>query len=200
MTQRDMRGGNYAAELEPPEVYRERRRRLAERIGGGTIVMWGAGDDRGYGDVGTFRQSSAFFYLTGVELPNAIMVSAAPQRTSTPSSCRPAIPTSNDGRDRSSAPARRPRRPSVSTRSCRPIPSEIVLDARRRPVPGFEGRLQGWLAESRTPCSGPSFRRSAPHRCCRRPTASSRGSATGLTELRGARSQRRSHRAPADQE
>jgi Xaa-Pro aminopeptidase len=27
-------------------------------------------------------------------------------------------------------------------------PSEIVLDARRRPVPGFEGRLQGWLSEA----------------------------------------------------
>ncbi|MBD3857670.1 MAG: M24 family metallopeptidase [Acidobacteria bacterium] len=26
-------------------------------------------------------------------------------------------------------------------------PSEIVLDARRRPVPGFEGRLHGWLSE-----------------------------------------------------
>ena len=46
MAQRDMRGGNYAAELEAPEVYRQRRRNLAERIDGGTIVMWGAGDDR----------------------------------------------------------------------------------------------------------------------------------------------------------
>ena len=74
MAGRDMRGGNYAAELQPTEVYRERRQRLAERLGGGTAVLWGAGDDRGYGDVGTFRQSSAFFYLTGVELPNAVLV------------------------------------------------------------------------------------------------------------------------------
>lgn len=60
MGQTDMRGGNYAAELQPKEVYRARRRRLLEKVGGGTVVLWGAGDDRGYGDVGTFRQSSDF--------------------------------------------------------------------------------------------------------------------------------------------
>jgi hypothetical protein len=74
MASKDMRGGNYAAELQPKEIYRDRRRRLFERVGEGTVVMWGAGDDRGYGDVGTFRQGSNFFYLTGVELPNAVVV------------------------------------------------------------------------------------------------------------------------------
>ena len=33
MAQRDMRGGNYAAELQPVEIYGERRRRLAEAVG-----------------------------------------------------------------------------------------------------------------------------------------------------------------------
>ena len=74
MTQRDTRGGNYAAELQAPEVYRNRRARLAQRSESGTIVVWGSGDDRGYGDVGTFRQESSFFYLTGVELPNSVLV------------------------------------------------------------------------------------------------------------------------------
>jgi len=74
MGHRDMRGGNYAAELQPKEVYLERRRRLVERIGGGTIALWGAGDDRGYGDIGSYRQGSNFFYLSGVELPNAVIV------------------------------------------------------------------------------------------------------------------------------
>jgi Xaa-Pro aminopeptidase len=145
MDQRDIRGGNYAAELQSPEVYRGRRQRLAKRVGEGTVVVWGAGDDRGYGDVGTFRQASNFFYLTGVELPNAILV------------LRP-----EDGADLLFLPPRNPNIEAwtgpkwgpgeataealgfgevLSTES-----SERVIDARRRPVPGFEGRLQGWLA------------------------------------------------------
>ncbi len=146
MTQRDMRGGNYAAELEAPDVYRERRKRLAEKIGGGTIVMWGAGDDRGYGDVGTFRQSSAFFYLTGVELPNAILV------------MRPAegfdalfLPPRNPNVERWTGPKFGPGDEAATTLGFGEVlssdPTEIVLDSRRRPVPGFEGRLQGWLAD-----------------------------------------------------
>lgn len=148
MAQRDMRGGNYAAELEAPEVYRQRRRNLAERIDGGTIVMWGAGDDRGYGDVGTFRQSSAFFYLTGVELPNAIIV------------MRPAegfdalfLPPRNPNVERWTGPKFGPGDEAATALGFDEVlssdPSEIVLDARRRPVPGFEGRVQGWLAEER---------------------------------------------------
>ena len=145
MTQRDMRGGNYAAELEAPAVYRERRDRLAERIGSGTIVMWGAGDDRGYGDIGTFRQSSAFFYLTGVELPNAILVS------------RPAenfdalfLPPRDPNVERWTGPKFGPGEEAAESLGFSEVlstdPSEIVLDARRRPVPGFEGRLQDWLS------------------------------------------------------
>jgi Xaa-Pro aminopeptidase len=144
MTQRDMRGGNYAAELEAPQVYRERRKALAERIAGGTIVMWGAGDDRSYGDVGTFRQSSSFFYLTGVELPNAIMV------------LRPEdgvdalfLPPRNPNVERWTGPKFGPGDEAADALGFAEVlssdPSEIVLDARRRPVPGFEGRLQGWL-------------------------------------------------------
>jgi Xaa-Pro aminopeptidase len=142
----DMRGGNYAAELQPTEVYRDRRRRLAERIGGGTIVLWGAGDERGYGDVGTFRQSSSFFYLTGVELPNAVLV------------LRPAdevellfLPPRNPNVERWTGPKHGPGDEAAQALGFDSVvstdPSEIVLDARRRPVPGFEGRLQGWLGE-----------------------------------------------------
>jgi len=147
MTHRDMRGGNYAAELESPDVYRERRRRLAESLGGGTIVMWGAGDDRGYGDVGTFRQSSDFFYLTGVELPNAIMVA------------RPAeefdalfLPPRNPNVERWTGPKFGPGEEAAEALGFDEVlstdSSEIVLDARRRPVPGFEGRLHAWLGEA----------------------------------------------------
>jgi Xaa-Pro aminopeptidase len=146
MAGRDMRGGNYAAELQPTEVYRKRRRRLAERLGGGTAVLWGAGDDRGYGDVGTFRQSSAFFYLTGVELPNAVLVLR-------PGEAYEALflPPRNPNVERWTGPKHGPGAETAETlgfdRVLSTDPSEIVLDARRRPVPGFEGRLQGWLGE-----------------------------------------------------
>jgi Xaa-Pro aminopeptidase len=141
-----MRGGNYAAEVQPKEVYRDRRRRLLEKAGGGTIVLWGAGDDRGYGDVGTFRQGSDFFYLTGVELPNAILV------------LRPGdggdllfLPPRDPNVERWTGPKWGPGKEAAAVFGFDDVlstaPSEIVLDARRRPVPGFEGRLQGWMSE-----------------------------------------------------
>jgi Xaa-Pro aminopeptidase len=146
MAHRDMRGGNYAAEVQQQEVYRERRRKLMEAVGGGTIVLWGAGDDRGYGDVGTFRQGSDFFYLTGVELPNAILV------------LRPAdgddllfLPPRDPNVERWTGPKWGPGEEAAGVFGFAEVlstaPSEVVLDARRRPVPGFEGRLHGWLSE-----------------------------------------------------
>ena len=146
MGQRDMRGGNYAAELQPKEVYRERRRRLVEKIGGGTIVLWGAGDDRGYGDIGTFRQGSNFFYLSGMELPNAVIV------------LRPGdggdllfLPPRNPNVEKWTGPKWGPGEEAADVFGFDEVlssdASEIVLDARRRPVPSLEGRLQGWLSE-----------------------------------------------------
>ena len=146
MAHSDMRGANYAAEVQPKEVYRERRRKLMEAVGGGTIVVWGAGDERGYGDVGTFRQGSDFFYLTGVELPNAILV------------LRPDdgadwlfLPPRNANVERWTGPKWGPGEEAGEVFGFAEVlstePSEIVLDARRRPVPGFEGRLHGWLSE-----------------------------------------------------
>jgi len=141
-----MRGGNYAVELQPKEIYRARRQRLLEKIEGGTVVLWGAGDDRGYGDVGTFRQSTNFFYLTGVELPNAVMV------------LRPGeggdllfLPPRNPNVEQWTGPKWGPGEEAAKVFGFDEVlsaaPSEIVLDARRRPVPGLEGRLQGWLSE-----------------------------------------------------
>jgi len=141
-----MRGGNYAAELQPKEIYRDRRRRLAERLGEGTVVLWGAGDDRGYGDVGTFRQGSGFFYLTGVELPNAVMV------------LRPGeggdllfLPPRNPNVEQWTGPKWGPGEEAAKELGFDEVlstqPTEIVLDSRRRPVPGLEGRLQGWLSD-----------------------------------------------------
>ncbi len=144
MDDRAFRGGNYAAELQDPGVYRERRRRLAEAVGEGTVVVWGAGDDRGYGDVGTFRQDPDFFYLTGVELPNAVLV------------LRPAegwealfLPARNEALERWTGPKWGPGEEAAEAlgfdRVLAVEPGETEIQARRRPVPGFEGRLAEWL-------------------------------------------------------
>lgn len=141
------RGGHYSAELQPTEVYAARRRRLAEKLGGGTLVLWGAGDERGYGDVGTFRQDPDFYYLTGVELPNAVLV------------LRPAqgddllfIPPRNEPLEQWTGPKLGPGEETAGLLGFSEVfstePSEIIVEARRRPVPGFEGRLIGWLSEA----------------------------------------------------
>ncbi len=146
MSERTTRGGNYAAELEAPEVYRDRRRRLMERIGSGTIVMWGAGDERGYGDVGTFRQEPSFFYLTGVELPNAVLVLRPSDRDEALF-----LPPRNEPLERWTGPKWGPGDESAAALGFSQVlsvePWERVIDARRRPVQGFEGRLADWLGE-----------------------------------------------------
>ena len=146
MATRDMRGGNYAAELQSSKVYRKRRRRLAEAVGRGTVVLWGAGDDRGYGDVGTFRQSPDFFYLTGVELPNAVLVLRPEEKAEILF-----LPPRNENVERWTGPKLGPGDEAAERLGFDQVLSkdayEVVLDARRRPVPGFEGRLMGWLNE-----------------------------------------------------
>jgi len=143
-------GGRYAAQLQPPSVYRQRRKKLAEMIGQGTIVLWGAGDERGYGDVGTFRQDPVFFYLTGVELANAVLA------------IRPHedgellfLPPRRPALERWTGPRWGPGEEAAAalgfTQVLSTEPSEEIVDARRCPVPGFEGRLLGWLVEPGAP-------------------------------------------------
>ncbi len=144
MAMTDMRGGNYAAELQAPEIYRKRRGRLREGLGGGTAVLWGNGDDRGAGDVGTFRQSSTFFYLTGVELPNAVLVLR-------PDKDLLFLPPRDADVERWTGPKWGPGSEAAGELNFDDVlslqASSVVLDARIRPVPSFEGRLQGWLSE-----------------------------------------------------
>ncbi len=147
MTHRDMRGGNYAAELQAPEVYRARRQRLAAAVGEGTIVVWGAGDDRGSGDIGTFRQDPAFFYLTGVELPNAILV-LRPRESFEALFLPPREPSVEVWTGPKFGPGEEAATALGFDQVLSSAPSTIVLDARQRPVPGFEGRLQGWLGDA----------------------------------------------------
>ncbi len=141
--ERAFRGGQYAAELEVPAVYRRRRKKIQTRLGRGEIaLLLGATDARGYGDVGTFRQSPSFFYLTGVELPNAALVL-------------------EKGREMLLLPARKPALeawtgpkfgPGEETAEALGFDavldcgySEVVIDARRRPVPALLDRVAGLL-------------------------------------------------------
>ncbi len=144
MAQSDMRGGNYAAELQAPEVYRQRRLLLRKALDGGTAVLWGNGDDRGAGDVGTFRQDSAFFYLTGVELPNAVVVLRCDEDFLF-------LPPRDTDVERWTGPKWGPGDDTAKALGFDEVrslsASSIVLDARIRPVPSFEGRLQTWLSE-----------------------------------------------------
>ena len=136
---RAFRGGQYAAELEPPEAYRRRRARIRRSLGAGDVaVALGATDARGYGDVGTFRQEPAFFFLTGVELPGAALILGRDHETLALPDRRPALEAWTGpkfGPD--SEAARELGFERVVARDA----GEIVVDARRRPVPGLLDRV-----------------------------------------------------------
>ncbi|MGE5236662.1 MAG: aminopeptidase P N-terminal domain-containing protein [Acidobacteriota bacterium] len=137
-------GGHYAAELQSPEAYRRRRRAVQRRLGSNDVaVVLGASDARGYGDVGTFRQEPNFFYLTGVELPNAALLLERERETLFLPARRPAIeawtgPKLGPGGDT----ARLLGFDAVLGRDA----SEVVVEARRRPVPGFAERVADAVA------------------------------------------------------
>jgi Xaa-Pro aminopeptidase len=55
----------------PAEEFAERRGRVMEKIGDGVVLIQGASEYPGYVK---FRQNNQFFYLTGVEVPRAILL------------------------------------------------------------------------------------------------------------------------------
>ncbi|HVN75092.1 MAG TPA: Xaa-Pro peptidase family protein [Thermoanaerobaculaceae bacterium] len=137
--ERAFRGGQYAAELEPPEAYRRRRTKVRQRLGANDVaVVLGATDARGYGDVGTFRQEPNFFYLTGVELPGSVLLLQEEHETLLLPARRPALEAWTGpkfGPDEEAA------RELGFERVLDRDPSEVILDARRRPVPGVLDRV-----------------------------------------------------------
>jgi len=136
---RAFRGGQYAAELEPAEAYRRRRGKIRQKLAAGDVaVVFGATDARGYGDVGTFRQEPSFFYLTGVELPGAALLLERSHETLVLPARRPALEAWTGpkfGPDEEAA------RELGFERVVGRDASELVVDARRRPVPGFLDRV-----------------------------------------------------------
>ena len=136
---RAFRGGQYATELESPDVYRRRRARIRQRLGARDVALaLGATDARGYGDVGTFRQEPGFFYLTGVELPGSALMLEREHETLLLPARRPALEAWTGpkfGPDEEAA------RALGFERVVGRDPSEVVVDARRRPVPGLLDRI-----------------------------------------------------------
>ena len=64
----------------PKEEFAARRARVMQRIGDGVAVIQGATETVAYEP---FRQSNQFFYLTGVEVPRAILVIDGREKNST---------------------------------------------------------------------------------------------------------------------
>jgi Xaa-Pro aminopeptidase len=64
----------------PQDEFAGRRARVMESVGDGAVVIQGAAEYPGYIK---FRQNNQFFYLTGVEVPRAILVIDGRTKTST---------------------------------------------------------------------------------------------------------------------
>jgi Xaa-Pro aminopeptidase len=110
-------------------------------------LVFGETDVRGYGDVGTFRQDPSFFYLTGVELPGAALLLEKEHETLLLPARRPNIeawtgPKFGPGEDT----ARELGFEAVLDRD----QGEVVVDARRRPVPGLTDRVADELRDGAT--------------------------------------------------
>lgn len=60
----------FAIEKEPPQEYRARRERLAQRIKGNVVVLRAAPDQ----ELVEYQQERNFYYLTGFDEPNAILL------------------------------------------------------------------------------------------------------------------------------
>src|SRR5579864_330131 len=74
-----------AWEHEPLPVFHERRARLIQNTGGdGVIVLYGYRETDVAASVTPFRQNEEFYYLTGWNEPNAILLLAPKRQTSGP--------------------------------------------------------------------------------------------------------------------
>lgn len=146
--ERVFRGGQYAAEVEAPEVYRARRKKLQGRLDqGGVALLLGATDVRGYGDVGTFRQDPSFLYLTGVELPGAALLLEKEHETLL-------LPARKPNLEAWTGPKYGPGEEAAKELGFEAVLdrdySEVVVDARRRPVPSLIDRVADGVRDGGT--------------------------------------------------
>ncbi len=140
----EYRSGTYITDRSPQSEYKARRDRLMDRVRDGIVVLTGRGDDRGYGDVGTFRQENNFFYFTGLEIPNAVLFLLPAERKEILF-----IPERNLPIERWTGPKLGPGPDAREFTGISDIRStqagEITIDARRRPVPDWRRTLASYL-------------------------------------------------------
>src|SRR5258708_5036660 len=67
-----------AIEREPIEVYHQRRADLAKKLNGGILVLFAARDGGAAESLTPFRQEDYFYYLTGWNEPDAVLVLVPP--------------------------------------------------------------------------------------------------------------------------
>jgi Xaa-Pro aminopeptidase len=136
----EYRSGAYIIDRSPNEEYRARRHELMRRAGDGIIVLVGNGDERGYGDVGSFSQNHNFFYFTGVEIPNAVAVLLPEEMQEILF-----IPDRNLPLERWTGPKLGPgedAREFTGFDDIRPtFGGETIIDHRRRPVPSWRNTV-----------------------------------------------------------
>src|SRR5215213_6792670 len=80
----------------PKQEFAERRARLMEKIGDGVAIIQGTTET---GNSLKFRQNNQFYYLTGVEVPRAILLIDGKTKKSALF-----LPPRNEGRERSEGP------------------------------------------------------------------------------------------------
>src|SRR5687768_15887892 len=80
----------------PKQEFAERRARLMEKIGDGVAIIQGTTET---GNSLKFRQNNQFYYLTGVEVPRAILLVDGKTRRSALF-----LPPRNEARERSEGP------------------------------------------------------------------------------------------------
>lgn len=145
----EYRSGSYIIDRSPPEEYRKRRIQLMEKVGDGVIVLVGRGDARGGYDGGTHSQEINFFYFTGVEIPNAVLFLFPKERQEILF-----LPERNLPYELWSGPkiGIEPAAEELfGFKDIRPTHGgEIVIDARRRPVPSWKGVLRSYIEQDYT--------------------------------------------------
>src|SRR5687768_11798998 len=109
----------------PKEEFAERRARIMEKIGDGVAIIQGTAET---GNSLKFRQNNQFYYLTGVEVPRAILLVDGKTRRSTLF-----LPPRNEGRERSEGPILTPGPGPSSSRASRRSNLEISSTPHSRP-------------------------------------------------------------------
>ena len=116
----------------PKEEFAERRAKLFDKIGDGVAIIQGTAET---GNAKKFRQNNQFYYLTGVEVPRAILIMDGKTKRSTLF-----LPPRNERAERSEGPILTPGPEAVQLTG---IEAVEVRDA-------FEAALKGVAAAPRT--------------------------------------------------